>query len=198
MGIQWISAALFLLCCCFSNGVQANELPTPHVTKLISIDDFMARGTQPLPLKIRVPLEYEHADVELPLTYSVWMPSDEVQGFAETKAFPVKTGWMYGKISLNTAYRYENDSFSGQERLAQEMAKAGLKLLELERKRSTSGHPLLFVSMLDEKTGVRTYNVYIATLISTNVLFVAYRPANHGESLERTVWEDIKASLLDS
>ncbi len=198
MCINWRPASLVLLLLCFCDWVQADGIASDNVTKLIPINEFMAGGVQPLPLRISVPTGYVHADIKLPLTYSVWMPSSEIQGFVETKTFPVKTGWMYGKISLNTAYIRETGLFSGQDRLAQEMSKIGLKLIELEGKTSLSGHPILFVSMLDENSGAKTYNAYIATLISTNVLFIAYRPSDSDETHGEPVWVDIKTSLLES
>ncbi|MFC5454185.1 hypothetical protein [Prosthecobacter fluviatilis] len=166
--------------------------------KTVGIDEFFAGQLQPLPLKLDVPKEYVHANgLELEDSYTYWMLPKEIKPAAESGDLP-KTGYVWGKISLNVGWLADQKKFSHEDGLKAELAAAGLEMVA-QKKRTVGGHAVI-ASTLNQKLedGSRRllYSAYIATNIETNCIYLSYSPpSDFSKEQAAKVWDAIIDSI---
>lgn len=176
---KWMIVSLLALTGCSTAPVLPPTAPNVPFKRL-SIDAFYDSAVVPLPLSIEIPAEYVHApDLPVPLTYSYWMRPADVQQAAQG-SLPADNGYVYGKVSLDVAYDAARDSF-GDEDLEAQLAAAGARLSGKKRHK-VARYPTL-VMQITASNGNVVCAMYIATLVSTNVLYIAYRPAGNNAAL---------------
>jgi hypothetical protein len=155
----------------------------------VELREFFAEKVIPLPLSMEIPGEYAYArDLPVPLDYAYWMRASDVQA-ARQGTLPAGNGFIYGKISLDVGYDVARDSF-GEESLESEMSAAGMQLHKKKRHR-VGAFPVLDLEIV-APGGTRVCARYIATLVSTNVLYIAYRPAGNDSSLCQRFHESLQ------
>ncbi|WP_395747526.1 hypothetical protein [Prosthecobacter sp.] len=166
--------------------------------KTVSIDDFFAGQLQPLPLKLDVPKDYVHAKgLEVDEGYTYWMLPKEIKPVAESGDLP-KTGYVWGKISLDVGWLAEQKKFSHEDDLKAQLAAAGHQLAV--QKRRDAGGFAVFASIVNFKLedGSRrpVYSAYIATNIESNCIYLSYSPpADFSAAQAAKVWDKIVESI---
>lgn len=112
---------------------------------------------------------------------------------ARTQNLPAKTGYIYGKLSLNEGFDREKKKFMSEDQLDAEVARAGMKLIEKKRF-EVKGFPA-FSYIVRTKDGKVVCSLFLATLIDTNVLHFGYRPPNNDLDPAKKVWARLLSSL---
>ncbi len=162
--------------------------------KKISLDEFFAGQVVSIPLSLEIPIQYVHAaGLKAPPTYSYWMKEDEVASAAKTQDLPAKTGYIYGKLSLNEGFDRTNGKFTSEDQAEVQLAQAGMKLIEKKRA-EVRGFPM-FSYIFQAKDGTVVCSLFVATLIDSNVLYFGYRPPNNDLRTAKKVWAHLLASL---
>lgn len=174
-----VAALLFVLGGC-STVPQAPGPSAEQSFQRVELREFFADKVVPLPLSMEIPAEYRYAPgLPVPLDYAYWMRASDVQA-AKQGNLPAGNGFIYGKISLDVGYDAQRDSF-GEESLASELGAAGMQLRNKKRHR-VGAFPVLDMEIV-APGGKLVCARYIATLVSTNVLYIAYRPAGNDSGL---------------
>lgn len=166
--------------------------------KTVGIDEFFAGQLQPLPLKLDVPKEYVHANgLDLADSYTYWMLPKEIKPAAESGDLP-KTGYVWGKISLNVGWLPDQKKFSHEDGLKAQMAAAGHQLIT-QKKRNVGGFAVIasIVSLKGEDGSKQLiYSAYIATNIETNCIYLSYSPpSDFSKEQAAKVWDAIIDSI---
>ncbi|MDB6132993.1 MAG: hypothetical protein JWM59_1236 [Verrucomicrobiales bacterium] len=168
--------------------------------KTVTIDKFFDGQLQPLPLRLSIPANYVHAKgMDVEETYSYWMPPSEVKAAAASGDLPVKTGYIYGKISMSMAWLPDKKKFSGEAGYKESLKEDGITLIS-ERHRDANGYPvwasIASAKSEDGKSIKRLYMAYLATKIETNCIYIAYMPpAKLPEAESDKIWNSIIDSI---
>src|SRR4051812_12938098 len=97
-----LRAALLLAFTFYAASAAPSGLPD---FKRVSFDEFFAGEVVSIPLTLEIPAQYVRAKgLKVQPTYSYWMRPDEVASAAKTTNLPAKSGYIYGKLSLNEAF----------------------------------------------------------------------------------------------
>ena len=188
---------ILLLAMCFLVGTGFADKPAK--LKHVSLDEFMSGDLAvSIPLQLSVPVQYDH--VELPsagTSYHYWMLKSEATHADATGDLPGDSGYMYAKISENAVYRSEKGVFRGLEDMtADEQAEFSAVFSDVHMERCKAGKfPALLLTLTDKKTGYRIHNMYVATLIDTNVVFIALIAPHKHQEIGDLVWADIRRGL---
>ncbi len=169
--------------------------------KTVSIDDFFAGQLQPLPLHLDIPKDYVHAEgLDLEASYTYWMLPREIKPVAESGDLP-KTGYVWGKISLDVGWLADQKKFSQEDGLKEQLAAAGHEFVS-QKKRNAGGFAVLaFIANFKMEDGNRrtVYSAYIATNIETNCIYLSYSPpADFSAAQADKVWNSIIESISKS
>ena len=160
----------------------------------MTLTEFFAGGIEGIPLSIEIPTQYVHAKgLDVAPHYSYWMRPEDVKAAVETQDLPKKNGYVYGKVSLDMAYDAGKGKFSNEDKFKPEMKKAGFTFLELNR-RKVNGYPILSF-MAKDKKGHLVNAMYVAALVDTNVICIAYQSPENDLKTAQSVWKHIVASL---
>ncbi len=163
--------------------------------KEVTLDEFMNNGlSKSIPISFAIPEEYIHAELDAPMTYSYWMPSEKVQTARDSKDMPTDTGWIYGKVTLSVGYDEKSDKFIGADNLEQQAKMGGFTNVISERM-EVGGYPILTLEMKHEKSGKQIYSMYIGMKLETNTIYLAYRAPKSEEALGRYVWSNLKSTM---
>lgn len=182
-------AALFLL---ISNAYADTCIPV----KRVSFDDFMHQSLSvSIPLTLLVPVEYEFADIESPVSYSYWMKPEGAKIARETKDLPKATGYMYGKLSLGVGYDIASDTFPGMENFKAKSEAQGFVDVSVSQQK-INGHSTLFTQLSLKSNGRKVYGMYVAMNLSTNTIYLSYVPPTDAPNQNECFWEALKASLV--
>jgi hypothetical protein len=175
----------------------AGEAETVCVeTRQVPFDEFM-KGllTMSIPLEVPVPKGYEPAPFgSEALAYSYWMLPKEVANARRSKDLPVRTGYMYGKLSLDVGYDARKDVFLGVEDARETFLAHGMSDLHLERAK-VGRHALLFMDVVLTKVDRKIYSVYIALNAATNAAYLTYVPPKNDRALGDYYWKNFKAAV---
>ncbi len=188
---------ILLLAMCFLVGTAFADSSVK--LKHVSLDEFMSGDLAvSIPLQLSVPVQYDH--VELPSvgsSYHYWMLKSEASRANATGDLPGNSGYMYAEISENAVYRSEKDVFRGLEDMtADEKAEFSAALTDVRMERCKTGKfPVLLLTVIDKKTGYRIHNMFVATLIDTNVVFIALIAPHKHQEIGDLVWADIRSDL---
>jgi hypothetical protein len=195
------SMLAFFLAGCATTPVAHSPSDTHDISfKRVSLDEFMNNKLSvSIPITLSIPASYIHADIEAPLTYSYWMPKDKVAKAKENQDLPADTGWIYGNISLSVGYDQTTCEFFGDDghSLNQVLSASGYRVLVGERI-VVNGHPVLFLYVEEKKTGKRFYTLYIAMMLETNNIFIAYRPPLDDAKTGAYVWSQLVKTIKES
>jgi hypothetical protein len=161
----------------------------------VPFDEFFAGQVAHLPLSLEIPAQYVFAKgLRVPFSYTYWMQQSEIAVAAKSQDLPTKTGYIYGKISLDVGYDRLSDRFTGEDGMQTKLNQSGLDLLEM--KRVTVGiYPILSVVSRARSTGNIVCAMYVGTLIDTNVLYIAYRPPENNLTRGSEIWRHILESM---
>lgn len=182
-----------LLVPCWSLPSNAAEVPL----KTVTLDAFMQGMVMGgISVPVVVPSAYEPAVLpKANVGYSYWMKPEDVAASNATGDLPGHNGYMYGKLSPNVGYDAQRDLFIGLEEPASiEKAKRQMADLVIERYRS-GPYAIVLMSFAtpDRKTVV--YSMYVATNISTNVVYIALRPPGNSAEAGEKIWHELKGKL---
>lgn len=168
-------------------------------TRPMLFDKFMDQSlSASIPLTVLVPSEFEHVEQNrAPITYSYWMTSEMGAVAKKTGIIPTPAGFMYGKVSSNVGYDANKDIFIGAEDIEKQAREAGFTNINVQRA-SSKGYALLFLEATDSRSDKNIYSVYVAMNVSTNVVFIAYRPPNNDRKIGDCFWAAFKDTLLES
>jgi len=175
-------------------GCVTQHATKPASYKRVSFNQFFDGQVVSLPLALNLPSDYVHADgLELQATYSYWMNQGEIPKVARTGDLPSKTGYIYGKVSTNEGYNQATGKFSSEDQLDAQFASQGMTVIE-RRRFKTKGYPVLshIVRMRDGKV---VCQMYVGTLISSNAIFISYRPPNNDLKVGVEVWGKVLEAL---
>lgn len=166
--------------------------------KTVTVDEFMqghVLGSINVP--VVVPADYEPAALpNANFGYSYWMNPKDVAGSNATSDLPIQNGYMYGKLTPNTGYDATRDLFIGlEEPETIEKFKKLMTGMKLERYRFG---PYAIALMQYSMQGNRAYVMYVATNISTNVVYIALRPPGNSQEVGDQVWNRLKSLLQES
>ncbi len=168
--------------------------------KTVHVDKFFAGQLQPLPLKWKIPKAYVYAEgLDVDETYSYWMQPNEIKAAISNKDLPGKTGYIWGKLSIDVGYFTEEKKFSHEAEYKKQFEEQGLKFIT-EKRRDVAGFAVLastFALNPNDKALRRLiFSAYIATNIDTNCIFLAYTaPANLTEKEAQKAWDTIIDSI---
>lgn len=166
--------------------------------KTVTVDEFMqghVLGSINVP--VVVPADYEPASLpNANFGYSYWMSPKDVAGSNATRDLPIQNGYMYGKLTPNTGYDAQRDLFIGLEEPENiEKFKKLMTGVKLERYRFG---PYAIALMEYSMQGNRAYVMYVATNISTNVVYIALRPPGNSLEVGDQVWNRLRSLLQES
>ncbi|MBI5767178.1 MAG: hypothetical protein HZA93_05235 [Verrucomicrobia bacterium] len=184
---------LFTAIVLFGGCETASTKSSPEYRR-VTFDEFFAKQVVSLPLSFEIPAQYVHATgLTVPSTYSYWMKRDEIAKAARTQDLPGKTGFVYGKLSLDVGFDQTRGRFTIEDDFESKAAQSGLEILS-RRKLEIKGH-----AILDYMTRARNGNIvcslYIATRIETNALYIAYRPPGNDLTHAKEVWNRMVGSV---
>lgn len=146
------------------------------VFKRVPLDQFYAGKISTMPLSIELPSEYDYADqLKVPVTYAYWMRRQDM-GRAAQGSLPSGNGYIYGKVSLDVGYDAATESF-GEENIEAQLKQAGIEILNKKRY-EVAGYPALNME-IRAPNGSLVCAMYVATLVSSNTLYIGYRPAGN-------------------
>ena len=184
-----LAALLLLQCSC-----ETAPTTSSHEFKRLSFDEFFARQVVSLPLSLEIPVQYVHAQgLAAPATYSYWMQANEVAAAAKSQDLPSKTGYIYGKLSLDVGFDRTSGRFTIEPGFEAQAAQNGMEIIEHKRFQAV-GRPVL-AYMLRAKNGNLVCSMYIATGIDSNAVYIAYRPPMNDVATTRVVWSRLVGSL---
>lgn len=171
----------------------------PVEFKTVTFDDFFAGQLEPMPLTLKVPKHYEHAEgLEVDLGYTYWMRPDVVAAVKTNGDLPGETGYLWGKVSLDVGFLPDEKKFSHEDSFKAELEAAGHAVLAF-RKRDTGGHAVCstVVSMKQEDGTKRlVFMAYVAMNIESNCVMLSYNPpARSSEEAARKTWDAIIDSI---
>ncbi len=162
--------------------------------KRVSLDEFFAGQIVSIPLSFEIPAQYVHATrLKEPVAYSYWMQSNEVAGVVRSDNLPVKTGYLYGKVSMNVGFDQRKGKFSDEDAFEGQLAKAGMTLVE-QKRFEVNGYPVWSL-IVRQKDGKVIYSMYIAMLIESNALYIVYRPPTNDLATGRAAWNRFISSI---
>lgn len=100
-------------------GLMAQTRAAANDYKRLSFDQFFDGQLEPIKLSLEIPAQYVHAEgLGVPDdSYSYWMEGREVAGVKETMALPSKTGYIYGKLSMEVGFDQKTNRFTNEEDL---------------------------------------------------------------------------------
>jgi|LakMenE18May11ns_1017448.scaffolds.fasta_scaffold9837399_2 hypothetical protein len=185
---------LFLAITAFQVSCVMQPVARPASYKRVSFSQFFDGQIVSIPLALNLPSNYVHANgLELQETYSYWMNQDEIPKAARTGDLPSKTGYIYGKVSMNAGYNQATGKFTSEDQLDAQFAAQGMTIIERQRFK-TKGYPILshIVRMRDGKV---ICQMYVGTLISSNAIFISYRPPNNDLKVGVEVWGKVLEAL---
>jgi hypothetical protein len=165
-------------------------------TTPVPFDEFM-KGllTMSVPLDVPVPKGYEPAPFgSEALAYSYWMLPKEASKARRSHDLPVRTGYMYGKLSLDVGYDARNDVFLGVEDAKEAFGAQGMSDLHLERAKA-GNHAILFMDVVLTKVDRKIYSMYIALNVATNAAYLTYVPPKNDRALGDCYWKNFKAAV---
>jgi len=183
---------LFLISIAFTTHAK-----DPVEFRLVLLNEFMQNLIEDsYPISIPVPVEYEATQPDMaPDGYSYWMPPKDLIRSNKKGDLPVKKGFMYGKISMNVGYDVKEDIFIGAEDpIYLKQAEKYFNDFHMERSK-VGEHSILLVKMTDKESSKRSYSMYIATNIATNVIYIAFSPAKNSKKIGEFYWEKLKVEL---
>jgi len=168
-------------------------------TRDVSFDDFMDHSLSvSIPLTIPMPVAYQHAPIEgAPSTYSYWMLPGETDSVQKTGDMPVKTGYVYGKISTDVGYDQSSDTFSGSENMKQQLEGHGLHLISSERIK-VNGYAIMLMQIMFKAKNMKIYSMYVGTNAGTSAVYVNFHPPANDIALGDCYWQALKSTLLAS
>ncbi len=160
----------------------------------VDITKFFGGQVAALPLSLEIPSSYVHAaEIKAPATYAYWMQNKDVAEATRTGTAQAKSGYLYGKISLDEAFDINTGKFSSEDSFETDMAEGGLKVIQKKRF-DVSGYPVLS-AILQAQDGTIVCSLFLGTLIDTNVLYFGYRPPMNSLPTGRKVWGHITNSI---
>ena len=165
--------------------------------KNLPLHDFMQGKLEGrYPLVVPVPVEYEAVLLEqASFSYAHWMRSEDAQTANETGELPAENGFSYGTISLGVGYDQEEDIFVGiEDPQFSKQIKQHLDDVLVER-RWACDHALLLLKGTMKTNGAHIYSLYFATNISTNTVYVVFRPANNNKKVGDAYWRELLDGL---
>ncbi len=176
-------------------GLMAQTPAAPEVYKRLTFDQFFDGQIEPIKLSMEIPARYVHAEgLEAPDdSYSYWMEDHEIAGVKETMNLPSKTGYIYGKVSMDVGFDQKTNQFTNEDDLEMQMKEIGMKLIE-KKKMRVNGYPIL--SFIGEaKNGHVMCGMYVGMLIETNTVLVVQVPPGNDLKLGQASWGRIVSSL---
>src|SRR5262245_60875543 len=104
-------AAFTLVTTLNTNAVPAQSSASEG-QKILTFDELMKdQIIRSIPLRASVPKEYERLQLEPAVDGVVWARPEEFDGIRQTKNLPAKTGYFYGRLTLNVGYDVKIHSF---------------------------------------------------------------------------------------
>jgi hypothetical protein len=163
-------------------------------SRAVPFDTFM-RGnfTVSVPLQVPVPLGYELADFgSEAMGYTYWMLPREMAKAKKSHELPVKTGYLYGKLSLDVGYDAARDIFPGVN--TDSLPPGVFSNLRLFRA-TAGGHALLFFEITLNKPDRKVYALYVALNRENQVAYLTYVPPKNDKRLGDCHWMAFRESV---
>lgn len=174
--------------------VTVTPAAAPQSYQRVTLDRFFAGQTASMPLSLEIPAAYVHAEgLEIPDTYSYWMQEQDVAAVVKTQDLPARSGYIYGKVSLDVGFDKTTGKFTSEDKFEADMAEAGMKVMEKKRF-DVKGYPVL-ASILKAKDGTIVCSMYLGMLIETNALYFGYIPPRNNLATGRAVWNHLLESI---
>jgi hypothetical protein len=156
--------------------------------------DAFTRGnfTVSVPLEVPVPLEYELADFgSEAMGYAYWMLPKEVAKARKSHDLPAKTGYLYGKLSLDVSYDADQDFFRGVD---PKDLPAGLFSNFRMFRATVGGHALLFYEVTFDKLDRKVWALYVS-LDGNQAAYLTYVPPKNDKRLGDCHWTAFRESV---
>lgn len=184
--------AVLLAVPCLS--VAADPAPSCVAFRAVPFDTFMRNNfTVSVPVEIPVPLGYEPADFGSEMMgYSYWMLPKEMAKAKKSHNLPAKTGYLYGKLSLDVGYDAQRDIFPGVDPTA--LPPGAFSNLRLYRA-TVGGHALLFYEITIDKLDRKVYSLYVALNRGNQTAYLTYVPPNNDKRLGDCHWMAFRESV---
>jgi len=105
---------------------------------------------------------------------------------------------MYGKISTNVGYDEKNKVFIGvNDPATLKKLKGTFPSVTIEHF-NFGQYPVVLMSMSAPESGKVIYAMYVGLNISTNAVYLAFRPPGNSKEIGDYVWAELKKTLLES
>ena len=167
--------------------------------KWVSLAEFVDREfpTQ-APMDVAVPAHFNTVQFDSPGSSDnvYWMRPQDMKRADRSGDLPIEHGFMYGKITLNVGYDGRKDRFVGvEDQDIDQIPQQGIERYQMQRFLAGE-HPVLLLSYtLNDK---HIAGAYVATLIDSNVVYIAFRPANNDRNLAQTFIQRMGERLTPS
>ena len=110
--VQALVATLALAATLNANAASAEGLAREGPFKILSFDELMkGQIIRSIPLRVSVPGDYEGLVLDPGVNGVVWARPEEFEAIRQTKALPSKTGYFFGRLTLNVGYDASIRSF---------------------------------------------------------------------------------------
>jgi hypothetical protein len=162
--------------------------------RAVPFDTFMRNTfTVSVPLSIPVPQGYEPANFGSEMMgYSYWMLPKEMAKARRSHNLPAKTGYLYGKLSLDVGYDSQRDFFPGVDPSA--LPPGAFSNLRLYRA-TVGGHALLFYEVTLDKLDRKVYSLYVALNRGDQAAYLTYVPPKNDRRLGDCHWTAFRESV---
>ena len=120
----------------------------------------------------------------------------EIAAAKKSKNLPVKTGYIYGKLSLDFGFEREKNKFTNEDDLEEQMKKVEMKLISKKRL-EVNGYPVISIIGQNKKGNVMCA-MYVGMLIETNAVLIVYVPPENNLMIGQVAWNKVVASLKEA
>jgi hypothetical protein len=206
--LQALVATLALVTTLNANAESAKGSVSEGPFKILKFDELMKdQIIRSIPLRVSIPKEYERLPLAPAVNGVVWARPDEFEAIRQTNDLPAKTGYFFGRLTLNVGYDAGTGSFicgpNCDEKALMRQVKDAADDAQFER-RTVNGMPILLIE-IDAVSKLKTaggatkmYMAYIATLIDTNVALITYLPPSQSPDQGRAAWTAFRQALVES
>lgn len=170
--------------------------PEPYCvdTRLVPFDTFMRHTlVASVPIEVPVPRRYEVAGFgSEALGYAYWMLPKEMRQAEKTQNLPARTGYMYGKLSLEVGYDPATDKFLNVD--MESAAPGAFSSVQMYRA-TARGHAMLFIEVTLAKMDRKIWMLYVALNRETQAAYLTYIPPKNDFRLGDCHWAAFRAAV---
>ncbi len=168
--------------------------------KQVSLNEFMGgQLSVKMPVTLSIPENYVYVGVRNMPAFSYWMPSNKIYQVQVTQELPQDTGWIYGNKSESVGYDKVTNEFFGDNgySLRHVLSISGYQVLKSERV-VVNGCQVIFLDVEEKSTRKRFYSMYIAMMVETDCIFIAYRPPLGNPEIGAYIWAELVKTVKES